>query len=201
MAHEQPALDDGRPATVCRSRNRGSRPQVARREFSLGLEPRRQNASLDWRQRARRRRRRDLGSKLHAERLARDATHSSGAVALPLGGVRWLAICPNTGWRVAHLYIGRAGALSRHAYRLKFNSQRECPLDRSLRRRDKALAKLKADSPMDLRRAQGNAHSNLWKALARSHQGGRFFRRGSPGAVWIRDLAGRVASNISSNIS
>jgi hypothetical protein len=71
------------------------------------------------------------------------------------GGVRWLAICPNTGRRVAHLYIGRAGALSRHAYRLAFNSQRECPLDRSFRRRDKALAKLKADSPMDLRRPKG----------------------------------------------
>ena len=41
------------------------------------------------------------------------------------GGLRWLALCPNTGRRVAHLYIGRAGVLSRHAYRLKFNSQRE----------------------------------------------------------------------------
>ncbi len=71
------------------------------------------------------------------------------------GGVRWLAICPNTGRRVAHLYIGASGAFSRHAYGLAFNSQRECPLDRSLRRRDKALAKLKADSPMDMRRPKG----------------------------------------------
>jgi hypothetical protein len=57
-------------------------------------------------------------------------------------GVRWLALCPNTGRRVAHLYIGRQGALSRHAYRLKFNSQREGPL-----RRDKAIAKLKWPNP------------------------------------------------------
>jgi hypothetical protein len=68
------------------------------------------------------------------------------------GGVRWLAIRPNTGRRVAHLYIGASGAFSRHAYRLAFDSQRECPLDRSLRRRDKALAKLKADDPMLFRR-------------------------------------------------
>jgi len=34
--------------------------------------------------RSRRRRRRDLGPKLHAERLIRDATHSSSGVALPL---------------------------------------------------------------------------------------------------------------------
>ncbi len=81
-----------------------------------------------------------------------------------LGGVRWLAICPNTEWRVANLYIGRAGALSRHAYRLKFNSQRECPLDRSLRRRGKALAKLKADSPMALRRPKG-MHSRTYESL------------------------------------
>jgi hypothetical protein len=60
------------------------------------------------------------------------------------GGVRWLAVCPNTARRGAHLYIGRAGALSRHAYRLAFNSQRECPLNRSFRRRDKALAKPKS---------------------------------------------------------
>jgi hypothetical protein len=71
------------------------------------------------------------------------------------GGVRWLAICPNTGRRVAHLYIGGSGALSRHAYRLKFDSQRECPLDRSLRRRQKTLAKLKTDDPGFLPRPKG----------------------------------------------
>lgn len=71
------------------------------------------------------------------------------------GGARWLAICPNTGRRVAHLYIGASGAFSRHAYRHSFNSQRESSLDRSLRRRSKALAKLKTDSPMDLSRPKG----------------------------------------------
>jgi hypothetical protein len=80
------------------------------------------------------------------------------------GGVRWLAICPKTGRRVAHLYIGPSGALSRHAYRLAFNSQRECPLDRSLRRRDKALAKLNADSPMGWGRPKG-MHSRTYERL------------------------------------
>ena len=80
------------------------------------------------------------------------------------GGVRWLAICPNTGRRVAHLYIGASGAFSRHAYGLAFNSQRECALDRSLRRRDKALAKLKADDPMLFRRPKG-MHSRTYERL------------------------------------
>ncbi len=71
------------------------------------------------------------------------------------GGVRWLAICPNTGRRVAHLYIGASGAFSRHAYGLAFDSQRECALDRSLRRRGKALAKLKTDDPMLTPRPKG----------------------------------------------
>jgi hypothetical protein len=61
------------------------------------------------------------------------------------GGVRWLAIRPNTGRRLANLCIGRSGGLSRRAYCLAFNSRRECAPDRSLRRRNKALAKLKAD--------------------------------------------------------
>lgn len=63
------------------------------------------------------------------------------------GGARWFGICPSTGRRVAHLYIGPSGALSRHAYRLAFDSSRECAVDRSLRRRNKALAKLKSDDP------------------------------------------------------
>jgi len=82
------------------------------------------------------------------------------------GGLRWLALCPNTGRRVAYLYIGRAGVLSRHACRLKFNSQREGPLDRSLRRRDKALAKLKADSPMAVRKPKG-MHFQTYERLMR----------------------------------
>jgi hypothetical protein len=77
--------------------------------------------------------------------------------ALPcrFGGVRWLAFCPSTGCSVAHLYIGSSGVYSRHAYRLKFDSQRESPLDRSFRRRDKALKKLKSDSPLILSRPKG----------------------------------------------
>jgi hypothetical protein len=80
------------------------------------------------------------------------------------GGVRWLAICPNTGRRVAHLYIGGSGAFSRHAYGLTFDSQRECPLDRSLRRRGKALAKLKTDDPMLLPRPKG-MHAETYERL------------------------------------
>jgi hypothetical protein len=80
------------------------------------------------------------------------------------GGVRWLAICPSTGRRVAHLYIGASGAFSRHAYRLAFNSQRECPLDRSLRRRGKALEKLKTDDPGFLPRPKG-MHARTYERL------------------------------------
>ncbi len=80
------------------------------------------------------------------------------------GGVRWLAICPSTGRRVAHLYIGASGAFSRHAYRLAFNSQRECALHRSLRRRDKALAKLKSDDPEFLPRPRG-MHARTYERL------------------------------------
>ncbi|MBU6527594.1 hypothetical protein OGR47_11435 [Methylocystis sp. MJC1] len=77
--------------------------------------------------------------------------------ALPcrFGGVRWLAFCPRTGRSVAHLYMGHTGALSRHAYRLKFGSQRESPLDRSFRRRNRALEKLKTNSPLCLSRPKG----------------------------------------------
>src|SRR4029077_10183089 len=82
------------------------------------------------------------------------------------GGVRWLAVCPNTGRRVAHLYIGGAGALSRHAYRLKYDSQRECPLYRSLRRRNKAVAKLKGRDPMFLPRPKG-MHARTYERLLR----------------------------------
>jgi hypothetical protein len=85
--------------------------------------------------------------------------------------VRWLALFPNTGRRVAHLYIGRQGALSRHAYRLKFNSQREGPLDRC--RRDKAIAKLKADSPMASQRPRGmhlQSYERLMRDIAKEEE-------------------------------
>ena len=55
------------------------------------------------------------------------------------GGVRWFAFCPETGRRVGHLYIGGRGPLSRHAYHLAFNSQREDAVDRMFRRRDNCL--------------------------------------------------------------
>jgi hypothetical protein len=86
--------------------------------------------------------------------------------ALPcrFGGVRWLAIFSNTGRRVAYLYIGGSGAYSRQAYGLKFDSQRECPLDRSLRRRQKTLAKLKTDDPWFLPRPKG-MHARTYERL------------------------------------
>ena len=65
--------------------------------------------------------------------------------------------------RRASLYRG-AGALSRHAYRLKYDSQRECPLYRSMRRRDKALAKLKGRDPMVLPRPKG-MHASTYEKL------------------------------------
>jgi len=81
------------------------------------------------------------------------------------GGVRWLARCPSKGRSVAHLYIGSSGAYSRHAYGLKFDSQRECALDRSLRRREKALAKLKAKDPEFFRRPKG-MHRRTFEQLS-----------------------------------
>ena len=80
------------------------------------------------------------------------------------GGVRWFAVCPHTARRVAYLYIGSSGASSRHTYRLKFDSQRECPLDRSLRRRQKTLAKLKTDDPGYLPRPKG-MHARTYERL------------------------------------
>jgi hypothetical protein len=66
-----------------------------------------------------------------------------------------------------------SGALSRHAYRLKFNSQREGPLDRSLRRRDKAIAKLKADGPMASQRPRGmhlQSYERLMRDIAKEEE-------------------------------
>jgi hypothetical protein len=86
------------------------------------------------------------------------------------GGVRWFAFCPETGRRVGHLYIGGRGALSRHAYHLAFNSQREGAVDRMFRRRDKLFDRLKSSDPdMPLRpkgmhRKTYNRHlEGLWK--------------------------------------
>jgi hypothetical protein len=81
------------------------------------------------------------------------------------GGARWFALCPKTGRRVAFLYLGLAGALSRPAYGLAFDSQRESPLDRSLRRRDKALARMKSDSPLKLARPKGMHRRTYGRAL------------------------------------
>lgn len=81
------------------------------------------------------------------------------------GGARWFALCPKTGRRVSYLYLGLAGALSRHAYGLAFDSQRESALDRSLRRRDKALAKMKSDSPLKLDRPKGMHLRTYGRAL------------------------------------
>jgi len=58
------------------------------------------------------------------------------ATAQPLGGQRCWIVCPRTGRRVTKLYLP-SGALrfsSRHAYRLAYQSQRETPSNRALRR-------------------------------------------------------------------
>ncbi len=70
-----------------------------------------------------------------------------------------------TGRSVAHLYIRSSGAYSRHAYGLKFDSQHECPLDRSLHRRDKALSKLRAKDPEFFRRPKG-MHRRTYERLS-----------------------------------
>ena len=190
MAHEQPALDDGRFAAVCRSRNRGLWPQVARREFWLAMEPRRRSASLDRRQRARRRRRRHLGSKLHAERLAHDATHSAGGVALPFWRRALARHLPKQrAARRASLYraFGRSFA-PRLSPRIQFAARMSVGSILAAARqgaREAEGRRSDAFSP-----AKGNAFSNLREAHAGGFSGGRIFRRGGPGAVWITDLAG-----------
>ncbi|MBI3440871.1 MAG: hypothetical protein HY052_03555 [Proteobacteria bacterium] len=49
------------------------------------------------------------------------------------GGGRWWFICPSKGKRVAKLYLPSGGEIfaSRHAYRLKYASQSECPGSRA----------------------------------------------------------------------
>lgn len=100
------------------------------------------------------------------------------------GGARWLAICPKTGRRVSRLYLGRSGALSRHAYGLAFDSQRESPLDRSFRRRQKVLDKLKTDSPLVLARPKGMHHRTFGRLLVEAEREARFF------AVAVRERFG-----------
>jgi hypothetical protein len=80
------------------------------------------------------------------------------------GGVRWFAFCPETGRRVGHLYIGGRGALSRHAYGLAFNSQREGEVDRMFRRRDKLFDRLKSSNPEMPPRPKG-MHGKTYKRL------------------------------------
>jgi len=114
--------------------------------------------------------------------------------ALPcrFGGVRWLAIFSNTGRRVAYLYIGGSGAYSRQAYGFNFDSQRECPLDRSLRRRQKTLAKLKTDDPWFLPRPKG-MHARTYERRCVRGLGSRLDRAPSMAAIHPNaDAAGAI---------
>lgn len=62
----------------------------------------------------------------------------------PLGGRRWLFICPRTGESVAKLHLpsGAYTFASQKAYRLGYRSQRETPRDRSLSRAFALRAKI-----------------------------------------------------------
>ena len=69
------------------------------------------------------------------------------------GGRRWLAVCPETGARVAKLYM-MAGSLfrSRKAIGVAYRCQNETPPFRLLRRRNKLLEQLKSEyGPQRLR--------------------------------------------------
>lgn len=67
------------------------------------------------------------------------------------GGLRWYARCPRRDVRVAKLYLpyGAIRFLSRQAYRLSYQSQRDTAgLDRLINRRNRLLARtLKSDDP------------------------------------------------------
>jgi hypothetical protein len=66
------------------------------------------------------------------------------ATAQPLGGQRWWFLCPRTGPRVTKLYLpwGALCFASRHAFGLAYQSQRETPSDRALRRAFKLRRRL-----------------------------------------------------------
>ena len=89
------------------------------------------------------------------------------ALACRFGGSRWYAICPKTGRRAAHLYMGKEGALSRRAYQLAFDSQCEDALGRCLRRRNKSLDKLNAGAPGDMSRPK-RMHKSTFLRLAKA---------------------------------
>lgn len=62
------------------------------------------------------------------------------------GGRRWFAICPRTGRPVSKLHTcGGVHFLSRQARGAAYASQKECPLDRLIRGRNRVLRKLKSD--------------------------------------------------------
>ncbi|MBT9293045.1 hypothetical protein [Prosthecodimorpha staleyi] len=71
-------------------------------------------------------------------------------VGCRFGGVRWYAVCPRTGRRASKLYLpaGESRFLSRNAYGLAYRSQRDSAgFSRDISRRNRLLAKLKADDP------------------------------------------------------
>ena len=60
------------------------------------------------------------------------------------GGGRWFARCPHTGRTAANLYLPSGGHrfFSRHAYRMGYRSQCECPFGRATTRRHRLAARL-----------------------------------------------------------
>jgi hypothetical protein len=65
------------------------------------------------------------------------------------GGGRWYAQCPVSGRTASKLYLSNGGQyfLSRQAYRLSYQSQRECAIGRSAMRRHKLAALLNLGDP------------------------------------------------------
>jgi hypothetical protein len=65
------------------------------------------------------------------------------------GGGRWYAQCPVSGRTASKLYLPNGGQsfLSRQAYRLSYQSQRECAIGRSATRRHKLAARLNLGDP------------------------------------------------------
>ncbi|MFH1159212.1 MAG: hypothetical protein V1721_10105 [Pseudomonadota bacterium] len=99
------------------------------------------------------------------------------------GGGRWWFICPSTGKRVAKLYLPSGGDIfaSRHAYRLAYESQSECPLGRAIRRKWSIAKKIGGqDWPRRPKGMHRTTFERLWGKAGRMEDiADRYFIQGA----------------------
>lgn len=83
------------------------------------------------------------------------------------GGARPWFLCPDCGWRVALLYLGRHGCFAcRHCLRLNYKSQRESPHDRLIRRAE-AIRQRLGWPPGIANAGTGKPRGMLWRTYWR----------------------------------